>query len=138
MCEAHEELLKTHQKLLEKIEELERIHRQLEKEDQELRSENEKLRRKIEKLEAKFAVLEGKTRAEAFAEVYGKPEAEPSKGSPGREEGHEGIGRQLPTKINNSSPRVECRVVCPTSVPFCYGDSVTAQTVNRLNRVRID
>lgn len=115
MCEAHEELLKTHKKLLEKFEELERRIIGLEGEQRKLiefEKENARLRATIEKLKAKFAKLEGKTRAEAFAEVYGKPEAEPSKGSPGREEGHEGAGRQLPAKIDRRE-KLKPLEVCP-------------------------
>lgn len=119
MCEAHEELLATHQKLLEKIEELERNQKQLKHANQQLatqneklRSENEKLRKNNETLKAKLATLEGKTRAEAYAEVYGKPEARPSKGTPGRDEGHEGAGRQLPAKIDKHE-KLEPLKVCP-------------------------
>jgi transposase len=111
MCEAHEELLATHQKLLEKIEELERNQKQLKHANQQLAIQNEKLRSENEKLKTKLAKLEGKTRAEAYAEVYGKPEARTSKGTPGREEGHEGVGRQLPAKIDSHkklSPLKKC------------------------------
>ena len=103
MCEAHQELLAAHQKLLDKVEELESRIKRLEKENatiRELREENARLHSENEKLKTRLDKLEGKTRAEAFAEIFGKPEARPTKGTPGREEGHEGAGRQLPAKID--------------------------------------
>lgn len=112
MCEAHEELLKTHKILLDKFEEQNHRISQLESEQKKLANENLRLHSIIEKLEAKLAKVEGKTRAEAYAEVYGKPNVEPSKGSPGRGEGHEGVGRQLPAKIDKRE-KLEPLKVCP-------------------------